>query len=70
MQESRNFPEEIVCVDSDQDHAEQSDIEQSVTPESLSLRERLCNLPSLTTMATTFLVSVPTLPFGGERGWS
>lgn len=67
MQASRNVPEEIVCVD----QAEQSDVEQSVTQESSSLRERLCNLPSLTTLATTFLVSVPTLPFGGEHGgWS
>ncbi|NOK61453.1 MAG: hypothetical protein GFH27_549311n140 [Chloroflexi bacterium AL-W] len=69
MQELRNVPEEIVCVD--QDQTEQSDVEQSITPDSLSLRERLCNLPSLTTLATTFLVTIPTLPFGGEHGgWS
>lgn len=66
MQESRNVPEEIVCVDSEQE--EQGDVEQSVTPESLSLREKMCNLPSLTTLATTFLVSVPTLPFGPGFG--
>ncbi|MEM8533459.1 MAG: hypothetical protein AAGF95_21645 [Chloroflexota bacterium] len=68
MQELRNVPEEIVCVD--QGQSEQSDVEQSVTQESSSLREKLCNLPSLTTLATTFLVTIPDSPFGGVRGWN